>query len=266
MQTKINRPHDDYSPDWAAYWEQNPHLMRSVGADVPEEEPEHPEEQEELDWKAVAQEMTAKMSDFESQFGKLKEENEKLRKSKQEILDERKRVAEEAEQAKLEAAKKDGRVEDIEKSWASKLEKTVEELKSQYEPKLQTLQSQLHEMTVGAAARDIAQKVFINSKVGLPQILPRLTLEETDDGSRVRVLDKDGKPSAMSIEDLQKELMSDPDLAPIVVGSKASGAGSPGKGGNAGGSDLKRSKMSADQKLEFIKEHGQEAFLKLPLK
>lgn len=261
---KTARPIDDYSPDWAAYWAENPHMTRSVGADVPEGEEEDKEPEQEPDWKAVAQELTGKMSEFESQFGKLKEENEKLRKSKQEILDERKQAAEEAEQAKLEAAKKDGRVEDIEKSWSQKLESTIEELKGQYEPKLQSMQSKLHEMTVGATASEIASKVFINNKVGLPQILPRLSLEEGDDGFKVRVLDKDGKPSAMTTEDLMKELSSDPDLANIVVGSKASGAGSTGKSGGGGGEKLNRSKMTADQMNDYIKEHGRDAYLKLP--
>ena len=38
MQTKIARPDNDYSPEWAAYWEQNPNMLRSVGADAVEGE------------------------------------------------------------------------------------------------------------------------------------------------------------------------------------------------------------------------------------
>ena len=38
-----------------------------------------------------------------------------------------------------------------------------------------------------------------------------------------RILDGSGKPSAMSVDDLKKEILANKELAPILKGSKASG-------------------------------------------
>ena len=75
----------------------------------------------------------------------------------------------------------------------------------------------------------------------------------------VRVLDANGKPSAMSIEDLEKEISANKAFAPLLVGSNASGAGSIGDKSRGGARSLGRdefnSKSPAD-KMAFMKEGG----------
>lgn len=55
-------------------------------------------------------------------------------------------------------------------------------------------------------------------------IAKRLAVELHDGKPIVRVLDKDGKPSAHSVADLEKELVDNPDFKDIVIASKASGS------------------------------------------
>lgn len=68
----------------------------------------------------------------------------------------------------------------------------------------------------------------------LPHIRSRMKLEAGEgDEQVVRVLDKDGKPSALNMDDLKKELLGNKSFAAILTGSKASGGGA--GGGNGGG-------------------------------
>ena len=49
------------------------------------------------------------------------------------------------------------------------------------------------------------------------------------------MLDKDGKPSALSVEDLEKEVLSNKAFAPILRGSQASGGNASGRNDSASG-------------------------------
>jgi len=77
---------------------------------------------------------------------------------------------------------------------------------------------------------------------------------EIVDGKPVtRVLDDNGQPTAMTIEEFKESLKNDPELAPVIVGSAASGGGASGGdgGGNTGKIDL--SKASKEEKMAYLK-------------
>jgi len=62
---------------------------------------------------------------------------------------------------------------------------------------------------------------------------------EIRDGVPVTVvIGQDGKPSALTIDELKSELAANPAFAPIIAASKAAGGGASG-GGNGGGAAKK---------------------------
>jgi hypothetical protein len=121
-------------------------------------------------------------------------------------------------------------VEKLETSWKTKLEKQKTEMSTA----LETARGSLKKLLVDNVAQSMATKISTVPDLILPHIRSRLTVDESSGEFVTKVLDKDGKPSAMSIEELQKEFTSNKSFAPILVGSRASGSGAPGTGANGG--------------------------------
>jgi hypothetical protein len=121
-------------------------------------------------------------------------------------------------------------VDKLEGSWKEKLAKKEAELTTQIGARDRTLQRVL----VESVAVKMAGEVSVSPDLILPHIRARLTTELVDGEFTTRVLDKEGKPSALSIEELQKDIMSDKRFAPIIKGSKASGGGAAGGAGPGG--------------------------------
>jgi hypothetical protein len=74
----------------------------------------------------------------------------------------------------------------------------------------------------------MANEISVAPDLLLPHIKSRLTTELVDGEYVTRVLDREGKPSAHSIEELQKDVMQDKRYSAIIKGSKASGGGASG--------------------------------------
>lgn len=174
---------------------------------------------------------------------------------------ESKRKAKEAEDAAQaaadEAARKGGNVEALEKSWKDKLSKREAELSDA----IKSRDSQLYDLTVNAEARRIASDLAVpgSADVLVPHIKSRLKYED----GKLAVLDNEGKPSAMTPDELSKEIASNKAFAPLIVATHATGGGASGSKG-AGGANLNRASMSPAEKREYIDKHGQESYLKLP--
>lgn len=124
-------------------------------------------------------------------------------------------------------------VEGLEKSWQKKLADSQTALTAERDAALGTLRTLL----VDNVAVSLANKITVEGSADLmiPHIKGRLTTEQTSEGYVTRVLDAQGKPSAMSIEELQKDLSADPRFKAIIRGSKASGSGASGANGNGSG-------------------------------
>ena len=192
-----------------------------------------------------------------------------LKKKVDELLNEKKeaqRIASEAaataEAAKLEALKKGGDKEALIASYEEKIKK----INADTEQKNNRLQEMINKLTVDSKARELAVELAAESSdVLLPHIRSRLTVDLMDGNAIVRVLDDQGKPSALSLNDLKEEFRNKPSFAPVIKASKASGGGS-AKGSHGGsGGTIYRSEMTPEDKRKYQQEHGQEEYLKLPL-
>jgi hypothetical protein len=165
-------------------------------------------------------------TDWETRLSKLEAKN-------RELIDEKRKAKEEADRAARESAMKSGDVAEIEKSWQEKYDKDIAALKEESGGKLKSFESLVNDLTVGSTATSIAAEVFgEHAELMMPHITKRLGVEVTDGQAKIRVKGLDGKPTAMTAKELAEELRNNEKMAPFVVGCKASGAGSHGKGGN----------------------------------
>lgn len=166
-----------------------------------------------------------------------------LQKKVDELLSEKKseqekrRLAEDAaKKSAEEQARKNGDIESLEKSWAEKLNNREKELLAQLQEKDTNLQTLL----VDNVAQSLATKLAGDSApLIMPHIKSRLTVEE----GKTRVVDAGGQPSALNIDELEKEFRSNQLFAPVIIGSKATGTGGEGGKGKlpAGGGDKPKS-------------------------
>jgi hypothetical protein len=162
-----------------------------------------------------------------------------------------------SEQTKLDNAKTSGDMEALEQSWKDKYTSRETELTHQ----LDGYQKMISDSTSGQQAVMLAAEMSIpgSADVLLPHIKNRLTTEIQDGKPVLRVLDSQGKPSAMSVDDLKKEIESNPAFAPLLIGSLASGGGSITQGGKTTGKTMLRSKFNALSNREqddFVTEGG----------
>jgi hypothetical protein len=175
---------------------------------------------------------------------------------------------EETRVAKLELAKKSGDVDSLNKSWQEKFDAAQAAKDFEYKPALASMEADLTREMVDRHATSLAASIALpgSEDVLFPHIQRRLRIETRDGKRTTVVVDKEGKASAMTIEDLKKEFMADMRFAPLLVGSRASGGGSGGgKGGGATPGNKPRSKMSTREKSDYISEHGRQEYEKLPM-
>lgn len=118
----------------------------------------------------------------------------------------------------------------LETSYKKKLADKEAELTKQ----IGGLTSNLTTILVDNEAIRIASEISNAPQVILPHIKARLKADFVDGKAVTKVLDKDGNPSASTLEDLRKEFVDNKDFAPIITGSKGSGGGDHKGGGNGG--------------------------------
>ena len=150
-------------------------------------------------------------------------------------------------------AKKRGDIETLEKSWKEKDEKKDKE----HQEKLTTKDNFIRRSLVDAKALEIATTISKSPKVLLPHIKARLTADLEADTPITKILDADGKPSAMTVKELSEEFVANKDFASIIIGSKASGSSTVGndklpKGGASSG-DKDLSKATGSELVEHLK-------------
>lgn len=185
-----------------------------------------------------------------------------------ELLSEKKALATKTKEAEdlakreaAELAKKNGDTDALEASWQEKHDATVAGLKEEYEPRITELEGLLKRATVTTQATQLASELAVpGSAVALlPHIQSRLKMEIRDGQAVTVVTDADGKPSALSTEELKNEFIGNPAFAPLIVGSKAAGGGANSSDGGAGNKTLKRADFDAKspvEKMNFVKDGG----------
>ena len=183
-----------------------------------------------------------------------KAERQKAAKSAQELKEQLEALAEERENL-LKGAIPKGDVDKLEASYKEKLSKREKELSDQ----IAGLNSNLKTLLVDNVAQSLAAKISDSPDLLLPHIRGRLQAELVDGKAVTRVLDAEGNPSALTVDELQKELVANPVFAPIIRASKATGGGA--KGGNESGNNGQKSisraefdKLSPEDKRAFIVE------------
>jgi hypothetical protein len=174
---------------------------------------------------------------------------------------ERKAETEKARKAAEDAARAAGDTKALEESWKKKHADDVAAARAEFEPKVQKLDSTVRRLLVSDVATRIAGELAIPGSAGplAKLISDRLAVEEIDGEHVTVVRDANGKPSALTIEDLKKEISNDKALAPLLVGSKGSGGGASGdrKGGGAPGA-----KTITRAAFEALDPAGRQAFIR----
>ncbi len=189
----------------------------------------------------------------------LKNKVDELLREKKAASQKAREAAEEAEAARLEAAKKGNDTEALDKSWQEKFNAREVELKKE----LEELSGTLVKLTSGQTATKIAAEIAVqgSADVLLPHLERRLRTEFREGSPVTVVLDKDGKPSAMSVDELKAEFQNSAAFAPLIVGTKANGAGRTGgnESSGAGVNEVSRSefdRMNQAQRANFAKNGG----------
>jgi hypothetical protein len=147
-----------------------------------------------------------------------------------------------------------GDVERLEKSWKEKFEKREKELTEQNSG----LTSSMETLLVDNVAQQVAGKISTAPDLIMPHIKGRLKAEIVDGKPVTRVLDADGKPSALTIDELQKEFVASDKFSAIIIGSKASGGGANGgQGGGGSPSNLDYAKATPKEIADHISKQNQ---------
>ena len=167
-------------------------------------------------------------------------------------------LTEEIETLRAETPRKAGDIAVLEKAWKDKLAAA----EATATAKLETANKHISTILIQHAATTIAAGITAkpgNAAIMLPHIMPRLEVVFDGDVPTVKVKGKDGKLSAMTSEDLQKELQADPTFETVVVVSKASGAGGTGgsrsgSSGGAGGAQKKFAELTGAERTQMYRD------------
>lgn len=201
-------------------------------------------------------EQDTKLTELTTGLTALKAKNEELltetKTAKQKAKDEateRQRIADEA-------ATKSGDVDALRKSYEAKLA----ERESHFAAQLSDRDGLILGSTKSDTIRDIVAAAIPGKDKGLrAYVATRIKTEIKDGTVQVTVLDEAGKPSALSVADLKKEIEADAAWADVIEASRASGGGA--TGGKSGGAAkvMKRADfdaLNAVDKAAFMKAGG----------
>lgn len=152
-------------------------------------------------------------------------------------------------------ARRAGDIAALDKSWKDKLDAAVADATAKLAQKDKFLNETLVDSVALATATELAGE---NGIVLLPHLKARLAAELSGEKPLTRVLDKDGKPSALSVEDLKKEFAGDKRFAGVVIASRASGGGAAGgngssKDGGAGSGGKKFKELNDQERTDWYK-------------
>jgi hypothetical protein len=202
---------------------------------------------------------TLDLTDFEDP-GALKrakdheKENRKEVEKQLKIATDKLAALEEEREGMLKGSVPKGDVEKLEKSYKEKLTKRESELLGE----MNGLRTNLNTMLVDNVANQLAAEISTAPKLMLPHIKARLSPEYSEGKASTRILDNEGKPSAMTLDDLRKEFLANNDFSSILVGTKASGSGAAGAGGGRAPVKKLSDFKTATEEAQFANEYPQE--------
>lgn len=164
-----------------------------------------------------------------------------------------KQKADDAEAARVlaeaEAKAKTGDLTALNASWQGKVDAAIKTAADNERAYIKTIT----DLTSGAASTTLAAELAVEGSAVVlePHIRTRLKTEYKDGKATLVVLDKDGKPSAMTLVELKEEFTTNPAFATVISGSSATGSG--GVSGKGSASHVKGGKLGLE-KTDRVKE------------
>lgn len=183
--------------------------------------------------------------------GALKRAKDRESQLRKDAEKEAKELREKLEAQETGDARKKGDIETLEKSWQGKLDTQ----KTEADARIAKLTAHTTRSLVDNVAQSIAAKISTAPALLLPHIKARLQADFEGDEPKTRVLDKDGKPSALTADELAAEFVANKDFSAIIVASKASGGA--GKSSQNGGGAPNKSGQS-DKPADLSKMNPQD--------
>ena len=189
---------------------------------------------------------------LQAELAALKGHHEKLLGETKAAKAKAKEESEAARIASEEAARKSGDVSALDKSWQEKYAKA----EAEYGAKLTAAQQQLQTVLVDNVAQKAAMDIAVDAECAellADKLRGSLGLAEVDGKMQTVVFDADGKRSALTVDELKKQLVAK--YPRLVKGNPAGGAGGmPQPAGGAGGSTNGGSMV--DRARNIIKSQG----------
>lgn len=189
---------------------------------------------------------------LQAELAALKGHHEKLLGETKAAKAKAKEEAEAARVAAEDAARKSGDVSALDKSWQEKYAKA----EAEYGAKLTAAQQQLQTVLVDNVAQKAAMDIAVDAECAellADKLRGSLGLAEVDGKMQTVVFDADGKRSALTVDELKKQLVAK--YPRLVKGNPAGGAGGfPQPAGGAGGST--NSGSMVDRARNIIKSQG----------
>lgn len=163
-------------------------------------------------------------------IGPLKRANQRL-KDQIELLEQKNdKLTGDLEAINKNPARKNGDIETLTRQMENEKKTAVDEVTA----KLDKANSFIKTTLLENAAASLAEKISTSPAIIRPHIERRLTVDIDGDTPSVKVLDKDGKASALTMDKLGEEFVANKDFSSIIRVTKASGgAGSPSSNGGA---------------------------------
>lgn len=163
-------------------------------------------------------------------IGPLKRANQRLKDQVEHLEGKNDELAGKLDKIEKNPARKQGDIDALERQWNKDKETAVGEVTA----KLEKANSFIKQSLLENAASSLADKISTSPAIIRPHIERRLTVDIDGDTPVVKVLDKDGKASALTVEKLGEEFVANKDFSSIIRVTKASGgAGSPSSNGGA---------------------------------
>lgn len=161
-----------------------------------------------------------------------------------------KAIEKEKQDAIDDKARASGDVEALEKSWNQKHQTALTEKDAEIEKRDSTIYRLTVQSTATKMAADIAGE---DAGILLPHIKDRLKVEFKDGDYVTAVLDANGRPSALTIEELTAEFKANPMFKSVVNAHQASGDGASESSGGAGNVTELKPDASIEDKVAFHK-------------
>lgn len=160
-----------------------------------------------------------------------KEDNGELLRAKTRVQQERDearealaKANERLQQLETDDAVKNGDIKTLTEQW----KKEKSDLVKAHKDEAASLRSYIEKTTIDAAVNGIAARntgSAENAELLAPHLRQRLTVDFTEDGPNLVVLDADGRPTDSDLTTFEQEVVDNPRYGSIIVANRASGGG-----------------------------------------